>query len=55
MVRKRTVKRKRIKPRNPLVPLVRGKRAVVEPSKRTYTRKGKHKCPPEGAERNTDD
>ncbi len=54
MVRKRGVKRKRIKPRNPLVPLVRGKRAVVEPSKRAYTRKGKYRRS-ESPERNTDD
>ena len=39
-------KRKRIKPRNPLVPIVRGKRAAVVPSKRAYTRKSKHKRPP---------
>ena len=38
-------KRKRIKPRNPLVPIVRGKRAMVVPSKRAYTRKSKHKRP----------
>ena len=38
-------KRKRIKPRNPLVPIVRGKRPAVEPSKRAYTRKSKHKRP----------
>ena len=35
--------RKRIKPRNPLVPVVRAKRATVEPSKRAYTRKPKHR------------
>lgn len=39
-------KRRRLKPRNPLVPVVRGKRAVVVPSKRAYTRKTKHKRPP---------
>ena len=46
MAAKRGTKRKRIKPRNPLVPIVRGKRAAVEPSKRAYTRKTKHKAPP---------
>jgi hypothetical protein len=35
--------RKRIKPRNPLVPVVRAKRAVVVPSKKAYTRKPKHR------------
>jgi len=49
MAAKRATKRKRIKPRNPLVPIVRGKRAKVEPSKRAYTRKTKHKTEP-GAE-----
>lgn len=50
MTAKRGTKRKRIKPRNPLVPIVRGKRAAVEPSKRAYTRKTKHKTAtdPEG-------
>ena len=43
MAAKRKPKSKRIKPRNPLVPVVRGKRAVVEPSKRAYVRKPKHK------------
>jgi hypothetical protein len=37
--------RKRVKPRNPLAPVVRAKRAVVEPSKRAYTRKPKHRKP----------
>jgi hypothetical protein len=50
MLRKRGVKRKRIKPRNPLMPLVRGKRAVVEASKRAYTRKTKHKRPAENGD-----
>jgi len=47
MAGKPKVKRKRIKPRNPLVPIVRGKRGAVEPSKRAYTRKSKHKRPAE--------
>ena len=37
--------RKSAKPRNPLATIVRAKRAVVEPSKRTYTRKPKHRKP----------
>ena len=43
MVGKIGVKRKRIKPRNPLVPVVRGLRPKVEASPRAYTRKAKHK------------
>lgn len=47
MAAKRGTKRKRIKPRNPLVPILRGKRGTVEASKRAYTRKTKHKTAPD--------
>lgn len=38
-------RRKRLKPRNPLVPVVRSLRHKVRPSARTYSRKTKHKRP----------
>ena len=45
MVGKQGVKRKRIKPRNPVAPAVRQLRPKVVPSERTYSRKTKHKAP----------
>jgi len=39
----RRAKPKRIKPRNPLAPVVRALRMGVKPSARAYTRKTKHK------------
>ncbi len=50
MAGKQGVKRKRIKPRNPVAPVVRRLRPKVEPSERAYSRKTKHKPP-----RNEDD
>ena len=37
---------KRIKPRNPLAPVVRGLTSKVKPSIKAYTRKPKHKRSP---------
>ncbi len=45
MAGKRGIERKRIKPRNPLAPVVRRLRPKVEPSERAYSRKTKHKSP----------
>ena len=45
MAAKQGVKRKRIKPRNPVAPVARRLRPKVEPSERTYSRKTKHKPP----------
>ncbi len=44
MVGKTGLKRKRIKPRNPLVPVVRRLHPKVEASPRAYSRKAKHKA-----------
>ena len=48
MARKRVAKR--VKPRNPLAPVVRGLTPKVKPSIKAYIRKPKHKRPPGGDE-----
>jgi hypothetical protein len=43
--RRRRVRRRRVKPRNPLAPVVRALAPRVKPSARAYSRKVKHKRP----------
>jgi hypothetical protein len=50
MARRRRVRRKRIKARNPLAPVLRRLRPRVKASARVYSRKIKHRRPAPDAE-----
>lgn len=47
MAGRRKQRRRRVTARNPLAPVVRALTPRVKPSAKAYTRKPKHKCPPD--------